>query len=242
MKNGKLAILVPSRGRPTTFARFMASWMATTSGASDLILRNGEDDPLADLYAAFEGTPNLIRVLGTDRGFNSVGGNAGYNCAQQDLWERFPDYSAYLSIEDDCILHTPNFDTMLLRMFDDYPGRVACLELYDRSQTIHCPCLSAEWCDALGFLFHPDVGEHGFYQVLDLAMTYPAQFGKAVSVQFTHYPHLREYGYNGDERPGALSQPAVVEAFKHQARALVNWMSKNRQSAKAALMRASVEI
>jgi hypothetical protein len=83
------------------------------------------------------------------------------------------------------------------------------------------------------------VAEHGFYQVLQLAMMYPAQFGKAVGVQFTHFPHLREYGYAGDERPGALSQPAVVSTFHEQARLLVNWMSKNRQTAKAALLKAA---
>jgi len=236
VNNGKLAICVPSRGRPLAFARFLDSFLETSDGAADVLLRNGEADPTKDEYAVFEDVPGLIRVVGTDEGFNSVSGNAGYNCAQQDLYERFPDYSAYLSIEDDCVLHTRGFDTQLLSMLDDFPGRVGCLHLYDRAQTIHVMCVSAEWCSALGWFFDPQVGEQGFNQMLNLAQRAPAQFAKAVSVQFTHFPHLRSYGYTGNERAGALEQPAVVRSFYDQEAMLNDWMHNRAHADKAKLV------
>lgn len=239
MKNGRLAICVPSRSRPLAFARFLDSYLATAHGYADVLLRNGEADPLKDEYAVFEDCPGLIRVVGTDEGFNSVSGNAGYNCAQQDLWERYPDYSAYWSIEDDCVINTPGFDTQLLSMFDDFPKRVGLLLPHDWSNTIKCPVMSAEWCDALGWMFDPQVGEHGFNQVLHLAQMYPAQFAKAVSVQFTHQPLLRNYGYTGNERPGSMEQPEVVNKFYEQTALYDEWMQNRARADKAKLREAA---
>jgi len=236
MKNGRVALLVPSRGRPKAFARLVDSFLANGTGYSDLILRNGEADPVKDEYAMFEGIPGVIRVVGTDQGFNSFG-TAGYNPAQEDLWERFSDYSAYISIEDDCVLETPGFDQWLLAEFDRFPGRVGLIELYDRSQTIHCPCLSAEWCDALGYLFLPGVGEHGFHQVLQLAQADPPQYLVGTGAHFTHYPHLREYGYTGNERKGALATPGIPEQFHQQAIMLARWRQQHFRGAKDALLR-----
>lgn len=239
MANGRLAVLVPSRGRPKVFARFLDSFLEHNAGLADVILRVGDTDLQKDAYNRFIGIPGLVHVVGPDEGFNSTwAGTAGYNPAQQDLYERFPNYAAYLSIEDDTVLHDDAFDLSLLQELDKFSGRVGLIELYDRSQTIHCPCVSAEWCEALGYLFSPEVGEHGFYQLLQLAQTEPVQYlsGRGVA-QFTHYPHLREYGYTGDERPGALAQPAVTEAFKSQARALVEWKRTSFRQAKDALLR-----
>jgi hypothetical protein len=214
MSNGKLAICVPSRGRPRTFARFLDSFYRHASlTTSDVLLRNGERDPLHGDYAMFEGMPNLVRVVGPDDGFNTTWtGSAGYAPAQQDLYERYPDYAAYLCIEDDTVLETPAFDSWLLSRLDTFPGRVGMIELYDRSQTIHVQCFSAEWCKALGHLCNPAVGELAFELALRLANTQMYRSGRW-GAEFTHLPLLPQYGYTGSERAGALSMPNVVSNF-----------------------------
>lgn len=214
MSNGRLAICVPSRGRPRTFARFLDSFYRHGSlGLTDVLLRNGERDPLRDGYSMFEGMPNVIRVVGPDDGFNTTWvGSAGYAPAQQDLYERYPDYSAYLCIEDDTVLETNAFDDWLLARLGDFPGRVGMIELYDRSQTIHVQCFSAEWCRAVGHLCNPEVGELAFELALRLANSAFYRSGKG-GAEFTHMPLLPQYGYSGTERPGALSMPEVVSNF-----------------------------
>lgn len=229
--NGRLAILVPSRGRPLTFARFATSWIWATAGCSDLILRNGEADPRRHEYECFEKLPNLIRVVGPDDGFKSTWpGTAGYNPAQQDLWTRYPGYDAYLCIEDDTVLHTPGFDRWLLDTLKEYPNRLGVIELYDRAQQIHCLTLSNVWCDTLGYLCHPDLGENAFEQTLLLAHEVKLIRGAKGYAEFTHHPHVRAYGYTGDERRGAVEvgNEHVVAAYRKSENYLFNeWMPEN---------------
>lgn len=238
--NGRLAILVPSRGRPQSFLRLMESFLKTTTGCADLILRNGDADPRYHEYSSFEGFPHVIRVVGPDTGFKSSWrGTAGYNPAQQDLWKRFPGYAAYLCIEDDCVFHTQDWDRWVLSSFDVFPGRVGVTELYDRSQTIHCLAMSAEWCGALGYLCHPDLAENAFEQTVVLANMSPKQIqGARGKAEFTHLPHVRAYGYTGNERIGAVEvgNEAVVAAYRQdEADMFNNWMPTFGAAEKAKL-------
>ena len=212
--NGKLAILVPSRGRPQTFLRFLESfYKCMTPGLSDVILRNGLSDPLLVGYEVFESLPNVHRVVGTDEGFNSTwAGTAGYCPAQQDLYTRFPDYAAYLCIEDDTVLASVGFDRWLLDAFDDFEGRKGMVELYDRAQTIHVQCFSAEWCQALGYLCNPAIGEIAFLFARYLAGNNRFKSGKG-HAEYTHIPLLRA---TDTERPGAMLQPKVTGEFYRQ--------------------------
>ena len=242
--NGRLAILVPSRGRPRTFARFVESWAMTSSGVSDILLRTGEADPLASAYEAFDEIPAIIRTHGPDTGFNSTwAGTAGYNPAQQDLYTRFPNYAAYLCIEDDCVLETPGFDAWLLRAVKGFPGRVGVIELQCLSppdRNCFCLCLSDGWCRTLGYLCHPDLGENAFEQTIVLANMPPLMIrsGKG-GAEFTHHPHLRDRGYTGDERPGALAQPDVVAAFTEQEDMMFNqWLPLHAHTEKGKLIAA----
>jgi hypothetical protein len=204
-----------------------------------VLLRNGEADPIKDEYARFEGIPYLHRVVGPDEGFKSTwAGTAGYNPAQQDLYERFPNYAAYLCIEDDCVLHTPGFDRWLLEAFDEFPGRVGLIELIDRSHTIHVTAHSAEWCSALGWLCCPEVGEQAFRLSLRLASAHPPMYMAGAGAQFTHMPCVRAYGYTGNERQGAIEQPEVVRNFFDQEAALSAWIDKHFDEYKCRLMNA----
>lgn len=224
--NGRLAICVPSRGRPKTFLRFLQSFYRhATPGLSEVILRNGENDPSKDAYEPFtEGMPNLIRFVGRDTGFNSCDGTAGYCTAQQDIWERYPDYSAYLCIEDDCVLESPGFDRWLLDALNNFPNRVGMIELIDRSQQVQVQCFSAEWCNALGFLCHPEVGEPAFKMAVYLAS--PGLIARGDGAHFSHYALL---GDTGTERSGSPKwTDGTVTRFYEQERFMFNeWLPKH---------------
>jgi hypothetical protein len=204
---------VPSRGRPDAFARFLDSFEGTTAGVSDVILRNGEGDPTVEVYGKF--ASRVKRFVGSDSGYNTTWeGTAGYAPAQQDIWERHPGYAAYLTIEDDTVLHTEGFDKILLAEFDRFPDRVGALELADRAGTITVQCFSREWIARVGALCLPAVGEQAFDVSRELAKA--AGRYAASTVEFTHVPHLGTYGYGGDERPGAMELPGVPDRFYEQ--------------------------
>lgn len=229
MTNEKLAICVPSRGRPKTFARFLESFYRHASpGLSEVILRNGEHDPLKDEYIPFTEMPSVIRFVGPDSGFKtSVDGTAGYCVAQQDIWERFPFYSAYLCIEDDCVLESPGFDRWLLDRLDKFPNRVGMIELVDRANQVQCQCFSAEWCNALGFLCHPDVGEPSFKLATYLAT--PGLLTRGEGAQFTHRPLL---GDTGTERSGSPKWTDGTVARFYQQEEYMNsvWLPKHEKA------------
>jgi hypothetical protein len=220
-------------------AELLRSFTEThTPGLSDLIIRNGSSDPTAPEYQNYSiAVPDVIRYIGDDEPYRgSITGNAGYCPAQQEMWERYPGYAAYLTLEDDTVLHTKGFDRNLLATFDFFPGRVGYVQLYDRAQTIEVQCFSAEWCNALGHLCNPEVGETAFILSRLLAgekmMMYAGE-----RAEFTHYPLLKEYGYTGDERPGALSMPEQVAKFRKQEAEMLVWMRDNGN-----LLRAKLEV
>ena len=221
--NGRLAILVPSRGRPLTFARFLESWAADSAGVSDIILRNGSFDPLVDSYLDFEGFPNLIRYVGNDAPYkDSMTGNAGYLPAQQEMWERFPGYAAYLSIEDDCVFEEKGFDKKILAQFLLFPNRCGMLRLHDHSDEIECYAFSDVWCNALGYLWPDVAGETGF-KVMPVIAEELIRKGPA----FRHLPLLRSHGYTGNERSGSLEIPGIVEKFMREGMRMESWFQTN---------------
>lgn len=221
----RLALCVPSRGRPRVLANFVESFLSRRTGCSTLIIRNGEKDT-AD-YSAFDDLgPDVIRVVGPDDGFNTTWvGTAGYAPAQQDIYERFPDFDAYLCIEDDTIIETRGFDERLLKGFDRFPNRVGMIELFDRTQTIHVQCFSKEWIAAVGHLCIPAVGELAHEVSIALAPCWVD-----MDTQFTHYPCVRAFGYTGNERAGAVeTNNADLRNRYYQQRAWVfnEWLPQH---------------
>lgn len=239
--NGRLAICVPSRGRPRTLERLVQSWIGLSAGCSDLIVRNGEADPSRDDYREFDSVPNLIRYVGPDDGFNTTWvGTAGYAPAQEDIYRRYPEYSAYLCLEDDTVLHSRRFDAAILAAIAALPGRVGVVKMHDRSQTITCLAISDSWCKALGYLCCPEIGETAFLQTVALASNLMMLHDGHGYAEFTHLPHLRDYGYEGNERPGAMTMPDVVNRFHEQERHLFQeWMPRNGPEAKERLRAAA---
>jgi len=124
--------------------------------------------------------------------------------------------AAYLTIEDDCVIHTPGFDRLLLEEICD-----GVLELKDRSGTITVQCFSRLWCSRVGSLCIPEVGEHAF-RVSKMIAEKAGKYRHS-TVEFSHLPLLRNYGYEGDEREGALQQKDVVAAFERQGEKVDSW-------------------
>jgi len=232
MTNGKLAILVPSRGRPRKMAELLRSFTEThTPGLSDLIIRNGSADPTAPEYQNYSiAVPDVIRYIGDDDQFaaRSMTGDAGYCLAQQEIWEQYPGYAAYLTLEDDTVLHTKGFDANLLKMIEEFPNRIGMVLLHDRAAQIEAQCFSAEWCNLLGYLCNPEVGEAAFMLSTITAKAIPAMFRHSgPQAEFTHKPLLREYGYEGNERMGAMSRPEQVAKFRVQEAAMHEWRKEH---------------
>ncbi len=236
MTNGRLAILVPSRGRPLTFLRFVESWLATTAGCSDIIVRNGTADPCYHEYDSFEGLPNLIRYVGDDAPYaGSITGNAGYLPAQQEMWERYPGYAAYLSIEDDCTFEEKGFDKTLLDMLSFYPNAVGCVRMTDLANQIEVYCVSAGWTSALGWMWPSEGGEPAFKIMPYIC---PSLY-RADGPRFCHHPLLRSHGYQGHERRGALETPGIVEKFHGEGTKMEQWLFENITRLHDTLMKAA---
>jgi hypothetical protein len=235
--NGRLAILVPSRGRPITFARFAETWLARTAGCSDIIVRNGSDDPSAPEYAEFDGIPGIIRYVGDDGLFrDTITGNAGYLPAQQEMWEKYPGYAAYMCTEDDTTFEETNFDTTLLALFNNFPNRVGMVKCLDLACQIEIQCFSDTWCNALGWLW-PKEGGEPFFNAMPVLADGLATLGPAMC----HHPLLRSHGYTGNERRGAMETPDIVAKFHGETRRMEGWLNANyiqlRQKIKEAASR-----
>lgn len=165
--NGRIALCVPSRGRASILARLVRSFQQTTSGNADLLIRNGEKDPTCAEYAVFDGIDSVIRVVGTDDGFGWP--TATYCLAIEDLRLRYPDYSYYAMMEDDCTLLDSGWDKWLIDAFETFPNRVGVIHLVDVSNQIHALAASAEWINAVGHFMCPELREEAFDGLMRLA-------------------------------------------------------------------------
>ncbi len=171
--NGRLALLVPSRGRPAVLADLIDSFEKThTPGLSDLIFRNGEDDPIWSEYLTYEDHPTIMRVLGSDKGFGWP--TAGYCLAIEDLRHRFPHYSYYAMMEDDCLLLEKGWDAEVIRLINEDPQKLRVVHFTDVSNQIHAMATSAEWINAVGHFLAPELREKGFDGLLTLAKSMDA--------------------------------------------------------------------
>ncbi len=209
----------------------MHSW----SGASDVIVRCGSHDPELEGYHYLASFPEIKHYVGDDDPYkDSITGNAGYLPAQQEMYERYPGYSGYLSIEDDCTFEEKFFDRRILDLFDRFPNRCGMVRLHDLAQQIESYAFSDVWCNALGCLWPAKAGEPGFKIMPVIAGNLITQ-----GPRFRHRPLLRSQGYTGDERRGALETPGIVEKFHGEGERMELWLSHNVHLLRQRLQRAA---
>lgn len=228
--NGKILVCVPSRGRPQVVREMLGSFDVTTFGFADLIVRTGEKDPEAHRYAGITSEFNDVQWYhGPDEGFGWP--TAGYCMAIEDIVKRFPDYSYYMMLEDDCLLLQRNWDKWVVEQFAAMPNHIGLIHL---ASSIHALIASREWIDTLGFFLPPVLREHGFSGLMEIGTDSGSMIegtgcpidhrpvspgrGRAGFV-YTGYPETRTFWaedemalsrWRQDELPGLVSK--ILEA------------------------------
>ena len=165
--NGRILVCVPSRGRAQVASEMLDSYYSKRSyeNLTDIVIRVGEKDPTAHEYHALQG--RAIIYYGTDDGFGWP--TSSYCMAIEDIRKKFPGYSYYMMLEDDCVFETLNWDVWIDDQYKYHmPNRIGLIRLVDVSFQIHALVASAETIDVLGFFQCPELREQAFTGLLDL--------------------------------------------------------------------------
>ena len=197
----------------------LASFRSThTRGLSDLVIRTGEQDPTAREYSGITREfDDVIWYHGTDDGFGWP--TAGYCLAIEDIVKRFPDYSYYMMLEDDCLLLKAGWDAWMIDQFESFPNRIGLIHL---ASSIHALVASREWIDALGFFQPPVLREHGFSGLLDLGEK-SGYMVEGAGCPIDHRPVSPDRG-----RPGFIftGYPETRAHWNEDEAALTRWRSE----------------
>jgi hypothetical protein len=151
-------------GRAEICRRFLQSFKNTLPAKADVLLYVPGDDPTLSEYEALRGTPEVKKFI--------IGANlGGYAPTLQALWKMFPDYSYYLSMEDDCILLDQGWDKHLIETYTRafYPHDLGLIQLVDESHEVRCQFVSRKWTELLGYFMYPPLREHGVKALHTLA-------------------------------------------------------------------------
>ena len=200
--NGRVAILLPSRGRRPELDRLLASFDATHTGHADIFVRNGEHDPTLAAYADLV-HPRVTRIVGTDTGFG-IWPDAGHCYAMEDLWRRNPGYSVYTMMEDDCTFPDAGWDQSLLAGFDQFPNRVGLLQWVVSGGPALIFAASDAWTSALGYFQYPPLGEAGYHGLQELAR---GDWSSLVLVVSAATPTARASTTTASRRAGRTASP-----------------------------------
>lgn len=103
----RMAVFVPSRGRPHNIAQLIEAWQATFSWYADLIVALDEDDPALPAYLALDGWNGTWAS-------NVVGPRRRLGPTLNWLAENFPGYDIIGFMGDDHRPRTPRWDEMIV--------------------------------------------------------------------------------------------------------------------------------
>lgn len=141
-----ISILCPSRGRPELAKRMIDSALATAATEIEILLYLNDDDPMLEQYK------DLIDVkhyqIGTDR-------SPAYS------WNLLADYAScdvLFLMGDDGEFITQDWDLKILKAFDQYPDKIACVYPMNGAVSKHKNphfCLHKNWISALGYFVPP---------------------------------------------------------------------------------------
>jgi hypothetical protein len=122
---------------------------------------NSDDDPELHIYDSLP--TEIIRHIGPNYGFYK-------DCAE--LVKLFPNYSYYLTTEDDCIFLDKGWDLNLLAAAKRiFKNNIGVLYLTDTSGECRCEFLSREWIDALESLWPFNITAYATEYIAHLADT-----------------------------------------------------------------------
>jgi hypothetical protein len=155
---------MPTLGRRASIEQFLRTYKDKTQIGkySDLILLNVDNDPALHSYDDI--TTQIIRHIEPNTG--------GYAQGCNKLWELHPEYSYYVSMEDDCLLLDDDWDKKLIEFSRTrFPDGLGIVLMHDVSGEVICSCISKWWADTLGHLYFPPLREHGVKSTYNLGIS-----------------------------------------------------------------------
>jgi len=146
----KILWIVPSRNRPEKLERFLNSWIVTSSGLSDMLIALDDDD--SSCNHLFEKFPSVIWEK------NKKIKGASFLAVLNSVANRYVDHYSYLGFnEDDCIFHTPNYESRFISKMKEL-GKNAIVygnDMINKKDRIYFPVMDSSIVKRLGYMVPP---------------------------------------------------------------------------------------
>jgi hypothetical protein len=148
--NGRLAVIVPTRGRPAEAGRLIAAIRDTAAGRVRIALAADDDDPELPAYQALQGPPDSPFLhTGPRRTLAGWTNHLAGTYAARYEW--------LCSMGDDHLPETPGWDRMLIQAIQALPGGVGMAWPDDkrRDDVPEVIVMSSVIARALGYMMIP---------------------------------------------------------------------------------------
>lgn len=223
MKNNKLCVVLPTRMRPELFKRALESYEKNTAGCSDIyfVFQNPMPEFLQqNINIVHEKYPKNYWLMGP------------VNFLQKVNWivNRYPDYSAYMVLNDDQVIHTKDFDKMLLDKVDEFEkknGHRLCIPYWRDSIQDKNLCesfLTHEMKDILK-TYYPEGYMHHLYSD-NMYMFIGSECGLLEYMPEIYIEHL--HCVNGKAPVDQSYQETnSAEAYQRDGAQYVRWLQEN---------------
>ena len=141
-----ISILTPSRSRPQLAHRMVTSAIKTAGCDLEIMLYLNNDDPLLEEYK---------------RLFDPTQYTIGPNQSTSYSWNLMAEKAKHdilFLVGDDCEFVTPNWSSLVIDAFNQYPDKIVCV--YPRAPSVSkykSPhfCLHKNWIKTLGYFLPP---------------------------------------------------------------------------------------
>ena len=209
----RVAVLIPSRGRPESLKGSIQSVLDTASVADvHCWIDSDQQADYEAIQANFAGNPRVTFVFG-DR--------VGPVAAANELVRLSPGYKAYGLITDDTQMVTWGWDAWVLFALESMPLAVISPR-HNLGEHVDMPFVSAEWLKIVGWLACP-VFYHFCWPILigligeQTAIVHAPEWG--FSIHHDGLPHSNTDARTSDEQKFfhyvALMMPKHVEALRN---------------------------
>ena len=141
-----ISILTPSRSRPQLAHRMVTSAIKTAGCNLEIMLYLNNDDPLLEEYKQL-----------FDPSQYTIGPNQSTSYSWNLMAEKAK-YNILFLVGDDCEFITPNWSSLVIDAFNQYPDKIVCV--YPRAPSVSkykSPhfCLHKNWINTLGYFLPP---------------------------------------------------------------------------------------
>ena len=145
----RMAVFVPSRGRPQNIADLVQSWRETAAGAADLVVRVDDDDPQLPAYRALE-------IWHEPWAWLLTGPRLRLGPTLNELAAEYGEYTAIGFMGDDHRPRTPKWDGQILDVLQQLgSGIVYGDDLLQHERLPTAVFMTSNIAGALGYMCPP---------------------------------------------------------------------------------------